>query len=102
MRPLFPLRPIRGGAPTLAEKRAELAAKTDQLGAILKKYEDVPSINPEDAAEIKRRNDELTALGREVDGLHDLESISQKNRAEQDRLNRPVTGMTHPTGNGAK
>lgn len=95
-----PFRPIMGGAPTLAEKREELAAKQDQLGAIFKKYDDVASITPEDAAEIKRRNDELTTLGKEVDGLESLASISEKNRAEVDRLNRPVSGMVHPTGSG--
>lgn len=83
---------------TLAEKREELAAKQDQLGAIFKKYPDVGSITPDDAAEIKRRNDELTVLGKEVDGLDGLAQIDQKNRAEQDRLNRPAGGMIHPTG----
>lgn len=87
--------------PTLAEKREELSAKQDQLGDLFKKYPDVASITPEDAAEIKRRNDELTDLGKEVDRLADLERIAQTTRRAQADLGAPKNGMVHQ-GVGAR
>ena len=93
----------------LIEKREELRTKQAALAAIfeaagleldLSKVEQLKSLNgtAAKAAEIKRLNDELTALGQEVDGLVSVERASADVKAAGERLAQPVDGMQHPQG----
>lgn len=78
----------------LAELTEKLAAKRKELAAIFEKYPDLDM--PEDVAEeIKRRNDELTDLGKEFERLRAAEEIARKNAEELDRLERPAGRMVH-------
>lgn len=97
--------------PTLVEIREEIAAKSKQLAEIfeqagpdldlskaeaLKAYADGPSR----AAEVKRRNDELSALGAKRDELAELEGIGQRARATSEEHNRPAPGNRPAAPNG--
>lgn len=91
--------------PSLTEVREELAAKRKELHVIFAEagpdldMSRVTSINGDSAykaGEIKRRNDELTALGQEYDRLALLESIGRQNETEFKRLHEPATSL--PTG----
>jgi HK97 family phage major capsid protein len=77
----------------LITKREELSAKRHELGAIfaeagddmdLSKVKLVEGDTPTKAKEIRRRNDELTALGKEVDELAELDDIAAKTKAAED------------------
>ena len=78
----------------LAELREKLAAKRQELAAIFEKYPDL-DMPDEVAEEIKRRNDELTDLGKEFDRLREAEEIARKNAEELDRLDKPIGRMVH-------
>ena len=93
----------------LIEKREELRAKQAALAAIfeaagpeldLGKVEQLKAQNgtTAKAAEVKRLNDELTALGLEVDGLVAVERAAADVKAAGERMSQPVDGMTHPQG----
>lgn len=71
-------------ATKLQEKREELAAKRKALAEIFEKY---PNLDmPADvAADIKTRNDELTALGKEFEELKALASIQDETKAGMER-----------------
>lgn len=77
----------------LITKREELSAKRHDLGAIfaeagddldLSKVKLIEGDTATKAKEIRRRNDELTVLGKEVDELAELESIAEKTKAAED------------------
>lgn len=95
--------------PTLVEVREEIAAKSKDLAAIfeqagsdldLSKAEALKGLadGAARAAEVKRLNDELTALGVTRDGLAELEAIGQNARNVSDEHNKPATRVTHPGG----
>ena len=96
----------------LAEKREELHAKQAALGKIfeaagpemdLAKVEALNAFKDTaaKAAEIKRLNDELTALGVAVDSLVETERIGQRIAEEMKDWRQPAGGVTHPTGGAA-
>jgi len=79
-------------ATKLEQKREELNAKRQQLAEIFQKYPDLDM--PADvAADIKARNDELTALGKEFDELKELAEIEKKTRQAHAADNRPATNL---------
>lgn len=101
---------------TLVEKRNELAAKNKTLFQMLEAGKtdngalDVDKIDGlktfptsvEKAAEIRRLNAELTALGKEIDDLVALEKAAEDTRKREDDLKTPAGGITHPNGGGQK
>ena len=95
----------------LVEKRAELAAKQQALHAIfdeagddldlskctaLKGFPDTAS----KAAELKRLNTELTAIGKEVEGLQGVEEAAANTKKIGEDLNTPAGQMVHPAAGG--
>ncbi len=99
----------------LIEKRKELEAKSGVLAGVFKQAGDpidltkVKMIGDLDvkakayttvqiAEEIRKFNDELTDLGKEVDTLAQTEKASQNVKALQERIKTPNT-MLHPTSN---
>jgi HK97 family phage major capsid protein len=89
----------------LIEKREELAAKQKALAAIfgeagteidLSKVKSLSGDNMTKALEIKRRNVELDALGKEVEALAELEHQAHDVKALGERLATPAGGITHP------
>ena len=54
----------------LVESREKLAAKQRELDGIFEKYPDL-DMSDDVAADIKTRNDELTALGKDYDRLRE-------------------------------
>jgi HK97 family phage major capsid protein len=95
--------------PSFAEVREELAAKREQLHKIFEEAGpdlDLSKVTLLDgdthykAGEIKRRNDELEALGIEFDRLHNLWLINQNNALKVRALTEPVPNVPLPNGNG--
>ena len=95
----------------LIEKREELRAKQAALAAIfeaagpeldLSKVEQLKAQNgtTAKAAEVKRLNDELTALGQEVDGLVAVERAAADVKAAGERLT-PAGGRDGPSAGRA-
>lgn len=87
--------------PTLVDVREEIAVKSKQLAEIfeqagaeldLSKAEALKACadGASRAAEVKRRNDELSALGAQRDELAELEAIGQRAREVSDAHNRPA------------
>lgn len=90
---------------TLTETREEIAVKSRALAEIfeqagehldLSKVTSIEGDPATKAAEIKRRNDELTALGHQRDELKALEDIGKTNRTLDVSHQRPAGGMVHP------
>lgn len=90
-------------ARTLVEARKELDEKRDALGKIFEEageeldFEKIALISgstAEKAANVKKRNDELTALGKEVEALVSLEEIARGFKANE--------GQKRPTGGGGE
>ena len=88
--------------PSLTDIREELAAKRRDLHIIfqeagpdmdMSKVTSIYGTNEEKAAEIRRRNDELTNLGQEHDRLALLDMISKQNESEHKRLNESATAL---------
>ena len=86
--------------PTLAEKREELAAKSKDLHEIfaeagdsvdLAKVTKITGSTAEKATEIKRRNDELTAIGKEVEVFQ-----ARDNQAQLEKYLSEPQGVTFP------
>lgn len=95
--------------PSLAEVREEINEKRKALHQIFSEAGPdmdmgrVTSINGDTqakAAEIRRLNDELTALGVESDRLSLLEQIGRQNEQEYKRLNEPSGSMVFQPSNG--
>lgn len=95
--------------PSLAEVREEINEKRKSLHQIFSEAGPdmdmgrVTSINGDTqakAAEIRRLNDELTALGVESDRLSLLEQIGRQNEQEYKRLNEPSGQMIFQPSNG--
>jgi HK97 family phage major capsid protein len=97
--------------PSLVEVREAVTAKRSELHTIFAEagpdldMDRVTFINgttEAKAAEIKRRNDELTALGQELDRLSLLDSIGRQNETERRILNEPAPNgqMKHSGGGG--
>lgn len=94
---------------TLTEVREQMAQKSKELHDImgeagpdldLSRVTILAGSNDYKAGEIKRRHDELAALGVEEDRLALLESIGRQNEVRNDQLNRPRDGMVFPGTNG--
>lgn len=73
----------------LQQKQDELAAKRAELGAIFEAAGPDLALTDEQVSEVKQRNDHLSALGAEVDGLREMERISEANKKELADLERP-------------
>jgi HK97 family phage major capsid protein len=96
--------------PTLAEIREEIAAKSEALHKLfeqagldmdMSKVTDLTGDSAAKAAEFKRRNDELTALGKKRDELTDWAKMAETVRAEHEHSNKPAGGFVHPGGKTA-
>ena len=90
---------------TLTEVREQLSVKTRELHDILaeagpevdlSRITLLPGNNDYKHGEIKRRNDELSAIGAEEDRLALLEKISAENAARFKQQHTPVGGMVFP------
>lgn len=97
----------------LIEKREELRTKQAALATIfaaagsdldLSKVEELKNFTSSaaKAAEIKRLNDELTAIGQEVDGLLVVERAAENVKSLGQRMTEPAGGMSHPNGGPAQ
>jgi HK97 family phage major capsid protein len=86
----------------LATKRAELAAIFEEAGPELdmSRITRLGGDNAAKQAEIKRRNDELTALGQTFDQLALMEMIRQSNATETRRVTEAVGPNIHAGGDG--
>lgn len=93
--------------PTLTEVREEIAVKSRSLAEIFEQAGsdlDLSKVTVIDgdvaakAAEIRRRNDELTDLGKQRDDLRAIEEIGKSNRALDVSSRKPAGGMVHPGG----
>jgi HK97 family phage major capsid protein len=93
--------------PALTDVREEIAARAKELHDIfeqagpdrdLSKAESLKSLadGAARAAEVKRRNDELTALGKKRDELVAQDQIADNARKEHEWATRPASGMQHP------
>jgi len=99
--------------PTLVELRGEITTKSDQLERIfqeagpeldLTKVSYVDGDTATKAAEIKRRNDELGELGKQLDALREAQELREKNAERQRWLHEPAQPFVHPqpgAGSGA-
>jgi hypothetical protein len=94
---------------TLTEVREQIAQKTRELHDIfaeagpdvdLGKVTVLNGSNEYKAGEIKRRNDELTALGIDEDRLSLIANIGQQNETRQKHFADPAGGMVF-SGNGS-
>jgi HK97 family phage major capsid protein len=98
--------------PKLEEIREEIAAKSKALHEIFEQAGTDLDLTKVDAlkgyadgaaraAELKRRNDELTELGKKRDQLAELEGIKESVEQVYDDHHKAV-GITHPTSGGTK
>lgn len=87
---------------TLTELREELNAKRQQLAKIfeeagpdldMSKVTTLSGDSAAKAADIKRRNQELSDLGKQFDEASQLSDIAAKNREGLDRLSKPAPGL---------
>lgn len=92
---------------SLAQKRAELDAKRKALKSVFDEagvdldmalVKSLTGDNAAKAAEIKRLNTELSAIGVEVETLVDLEKAARGIREADEKANMPVGQMQHPAG----
>lgn len=93
---------------TLVQVREEMAAKSKALEEIfsqagpeldMSKVTVIEGDSAAKAAEIRRRNDELTDLGKEFDELRALDDMAKKNRAIHESMSGAARGgITHPAG----
>jgi HK97 family phage major capsid protein len=90
-------------ASALVAVREEIAAKSKSLHEIFEQAGDEIDLSKAEAlkslpdgaaraAEVKRRNDELTDLGRKRDELAEMDGIAQKARHEHEFSNLPANG----------
>lgn len=97
--------------PTYTELREEIAAKSRSLAEIfeqagsdldLSKVTVIEGDVAAKAAEIRRRNDELTDLGKQRDEMRAIEEIGKANAAAHATNQRPANGMVHPAQGDTK
>jgi len=86
--------------PSLAALRDELHAKQTQLHEIFAKYDDVLSMSPDDAKEVKGRNDEMTELSKKVEESERMEKIRDSNSDSLKSRQTPVTRAPLDRGEG--
>lgn len=95
--------------PSLAELREEIAAKNSTLHKIfeqageemdLSRVDLISGDTHEKAAEIRRMNEEISALGVERDRLEHLDTIKQLRGRDHERDTTPSSGMRFPNGGG--
>lgn len=93
--------------PTYTEIREEIAVKSRSLAEIfeqagsdldLSKVTTIEGDVAAKAAEIRRRNDELTDLGKKRDELRAIEEIGKANTALEVSSRKPANGMIHSGG----
>lgn len=96
--------------PTLVELREEVAVKAKALHDIfeqagpeidLTKVTLLEGDTAAKAAEIRRRNDELTDLGKKRDEMAALAAAGERASAEHAHSSKPAGAMVHPAGKGA-
>ena len=94
---------------SLTEVRETIAAKRKDLHDIFReagpdldmtKVTCISGTTEQKASEMKRLNDELTALGQEHDRLALLEQIGKQNQVEYQRLTEPSSSLPLGGGNG--
>jgi HK97 family phage major capsid protein len=94
---------------SLAEVREELAAKRQELFNIqqeagpdldMSKIKSLPGDSQAKVEEIRRRSDELAALGAKHDRLALVEEQLKGNQREHERLSQPAGGMQFPGSGG--
>lgn len=95
---------------SLVEVREELAERSKQLNDIMReagpdldlsKISSIQGTADYKAGEIKRRHQELSELGQQLDQLQNLASIAELNRQRNDTLNSPAAlPMPGPNGQG--
>jgi hypothetical protein len=95
---------------SLTELREEIAAKRKDLHEIFSQAGDdldmtkvtcISGTTEQKAAEIKRLNTELSALGTEEERLSLLEQIGRQNATEYKRMIEPATSLPLGSGGGA-
>lgn len=96
---------------SLVEVREELAERSKQLNDIMReagpdldlsKISSIQGTADYKAGEIKRRHQELSELGQQLDQLQNLASIAELNRQRNDTLNSPAAlPMPGPNGQGS-
>ena len=92
---------------SVKELREELDAKNKELADIFEKSktsvdgEARLNLNAEQAADVKRRNDEITDLGRQYDEAKALDDVYQKNAAAVRASFRPASNLPINQGKGA-
>lgn len=95
----------------LEEKREELKALQAQLEKIfeeagpdldLSKVTSISGDNSEKAAEIKRLNDKMAEVGKEVDDDLALQEAAQRTKELGEELKTPVNPMRHPVGGNGR
>jgi HK97 family phage major capsid protein len=93
----------------LVEKREELAVKQKALHDIfdeagddldLTKVKSLEGDSRQRAQSVKALNDELTALGKEVEELQAIEDARENTKKIGDALNTPAGKLLHPNGGG--
>jgi len=94
-------------ASKLIEKREELAAKRKALAGIFEEagadldmaaVKSLEGDSATKAAEIRRRNDELTGLGKEVDELVELDGIARQTKSAEDAARGARSGLPFADG----
>lgn len=84
----------------LIELRDAVQVKRGELAAIFAEYPNL-DIPTDKVGEIQKRNDELTAMGKELDGLKAAQQILDTNKQALDDDRKPVTRLETPQAKSA-
>lgn len=93
---------------TFKELQGEIDAKNAELNEIFEKSKTTVdgearyNLTQVQAEDVKRRNDELTELGKQRDDARALDEIQQKNAQAVRNANQPVTNLPINQGKGAQ